>query len=74
MLIFSLATKHILAPKCLEEIILSAGSIGTSHILLHSGIGSSTELAALGIVSTHHLPDVGKKPVGPSLMEYSLHR
>ncbi len=60
MLIFSLATKHILAPKCLKEIILSAGSIGTPHILLHSGIGSSTELAALGIVSTHHLPDVGK--------------
>ncbi|PBK94153.1 pyranose dehydrogenase [Armillaria gallica] len=54
------ATKHILAPQCLKEIIFSAGSIGTPHILLHSGIGSSTELAALGIVSSHHLPDVGK--------------
>ncbi|SJL04319.1 uncharacterized protein ARMOST_07685 [Armillaria ostoyae] len=54
------ATKHVLAPKSLKEIILSAGSIGTPHILLHSGIGNSNELAALGIVSTHHLPDVGK--------------
>ncbi|KAK0499356.1 GMC oxidoreductase-domain-containing protein [Armillaria luteobubalina] len=53
-------TKHILAPKCLKEIILSAGSIGTPHILLHSGIGNSDELAVLGITSTHHLPDVGK--------------
>ncbi|KAK0439241.1 aryl-alcohol oxidase precursor [Desarmillaria tabescens] len=34
-------------------IILSAGSIGTPHILLHSGI-------ALGIASIVHLPDVGK--------------
>ncbi|KAK0499299.1 aryl-alcohol oxidase [Armillaria luteobubalina] len=54
------ATKHILAPKFLKEIILSAGSIGTPHILLHSGIGNSDELAALGIAPTHHLPDVGK--------------
>ncbi|KAK0190230.1 GMC oxidoreductase-domain-containing protein [Armillaria mellea] len=38
----------------------SGGSIGTPHILLHSGIGSSSELAALGISSTHHLSDVGK--------------
>ncbi|KAK0491668.1 GMC oxidoreductase-domain-containing protein [Armillaria novae-zelandiae] len=52
------ATKHILQP--LKEIILSAGSVGTPHILLHSGIGDRTELAAVGIVSTLHLPDVGK--------------
>ncbi|PBK63513.1 alcohol oxidase [Armillaria solidipes] len=52
------ATKHILKP--LKEIILSAGSIGTPHILLHSGIGDRTELAAVGIESTLHLPDVGK--------------
>ncbi|PBK94035.1 alcohol oxidase [Armillaria gallica] len=51
-------TKHILKP--LKEVILSAGSIGTPHILLHSGIGDRTELAAVGIESTLHLPDVGK--------------
>ncbi|KAK0499312.1 aryl-alcohol-oxidase from pleurotus Eryingii [Armillaria luteobubalina] len=54
------ATKQILVPKSLKEIILSAGSIGTPHILLHSGIGNSDELTALGIAPTHHLPDVGK--------------
>ncbi|KAK0243484.1 pyranose dehydrogenase [Armillaria nabsnona] len=54
------ATKHILAPLLLKEIILSAGVIGTPHILLHSGIGDSTELAHLGIPSTLNLSDVGK--------------
>ncbi|KAK0205619.1 aryl-alcohol oxidase precursor [Desarmillaria ectypa] len=53
-------SNHALAPPSLQEIILSAGSIGTPHILLHSDIGNSTELAALGIPSTLHLPDVGK--------------
>ncbi|KAK0190281.1 aryl-alcohol-oxidase from pleurotus Eryingii [Armillaria mellea] len=52
------ATKHILKP--LKEIILCAGSIGTPRILLHSGVGDRTELAAVGIESTLHLPDVGK--------------
>ncbi|PBK85299.1 aryl-alcohol oxidase precursor [Armillaria gallica] len=48
------------APPSLKEIILSTGSIGTPHILLHSGIGDDAELATLGIPSTLHLPDVGK--------------
>ncbi|KAK0447278.1 aryl-alcohol oxidase precursor [Armillaria borealis] len=51
---------HILAPSNLKEIILSAGSIGSPHILLNSGIGPRTELAALGIQPVLHLPDVGK--------------
>ncbi|KAK0460516.1 uncharacterized protein EV420DRAFT_1641064 [Desarmillaria tabescens] len=54
------ASIHTLAPPSLKEIVLSAGSIGTPHILLHSGIGDSIELAALGISPTVHLPDVGK--------------
>ncbi|KAK0230101.1 GMC oxidoreductase-domain-containing protein [Armillaria fumosa] len=54
------STKHILAPPLLEEIILSAGAIGTSHILFHFGIGDSVELALLGITSTLNLGDVGK--------------
>ncbi|KAK0460531.1 alcohol oxidase [Desarmillaria tabescens] len=54
------ATMHTLAPSNLKEIILSAGSIGSPHILLNSGIGDSAELSALGIQPVLHLPDVGK--------------
>ncbi|KAK7040117.1 hypothetical protein VNI00_009922 [Paramarasmius palmivorus] len=43
-----------------KEIILSAGSIMSPHILLHSGIGNSTELMALGIQPIHDLPSVGR--------------
>ncbi|KAG7098376.1 hypothetical protein E1B28_000334 [Marasmius oreades] len=43
-----------------KEIILSAGSIMSPHVLLHSGIGDSDELAAVGIDVVHHLPSVGK--------------
>ncbi|KAK0460486.1 alcohol oxidase [Desarmillaria tabescens] len=53
-------TTHILTPPNLKEIILSAGSIGSPHILLNSGIGSRPSLAALGIRPILHLPDVGK--------------
>ncbi|KAK0229846.1 aryl-alcohol oxidase precursor [Armillaria nabsnona] len=53
-------TKHSLAPTRLKEIVLSAGSIGTPHILLHSGIGDARELGDLHITPTLHLPDVGK--------------
>jgi choline dehydrogenase-like flavoprotein len=43
-----------------KEVILSAGSIMTPTILLHSGIGNSTELRAVGITPLHELPSVGK--------------
>ncbi|KAJ7020245.1 alcohol oxidase [Mycena alexandri] len=43
-----------------KEIVLSAGSIGTPNILLHSGIGNSSTLSALGITPLHNLPDVGR--------------
>ncbi|KAJ7693362.1 alcohol oxidase, partial [Mycena rosella] len=43
-----------------KEVILSAGSIGTPHILMHSGIGDSQSLASLGITPLHNLPSVGK--------------
>ncbi|SJL09360.1 uncharacterized protein ARMOST_12738 [Armillaria ostoyae] len=54
------ATMHILKPSTLKEIILSAGAIGSPHILLNSGIGDRTELSALGIQPVLHLPGVGK--------------
>ncbi len=43
-----------------KEIILSAGVIGTPHILLSSGVGDADELSVLGITPTVDLPDVGK--------------
>ncbi|KAF9264107.1 aryl-alcohol-oxidase from pleurotus Eryingii [Marasmius fiardii PR-910] len=43
-----------------KEIILSAGTIMTPHVLFHSGIGDSKELTSLGIDVVHHLPSVGK--------------
>ncbi|KAK0199320.1 hypothetical protein DFS33DRAFT_236098 [Desarmillaria ectypa] len=55
-----LVTTHTIAPKSLREIVLSAGSIDTPHILLHSGIGDAKELAALHITLALHLPDASK--------------
>ncbi|KAJ3575468.1 hypothetical protein NP233_g1085 [Leucocoprinus birnbaumii] len=43
-----------------KEVILSAGTIGTPTILLHSGVGDKTELEKLGITSVLDLLDVGK--------------
>ncbi|KAJ6535902.1 pyranose dehydrogenase [Mycena vulgaris] len=42
-----------------KEVILAAGTIGTPHILLRSGIGNKTTLEALGIRSMLDLPSVG---------------
>lgn len=43
-----------------REIILAAGTVGTPHILLNSGIGNSSELQEVGVKTVIHLPDVGK--------------
>lgn len=43
-----------------REVVLSAGAFHSPHILLHSGIGDSTELGAAGIPAVHHLPGVGR--------------
>ncbi|KAJ7347025.1 hypothetical protein DFH08DRAFT_809779 [Mycena albidolilacea] len=42
------------------RVLFSAGSIGTPHILLHSGIGDSESLDSLGISPVHDLPSVGR--------------
>ncbi|KAL0569908.1 hypothetical protein V5O48_012054 [Marasmius crinis-equi] len=49
--------QHVTASK---EIVVSAGTIGTPHILLNSGIGDSAHLEALGLDAIHHLPSVGQ--------------
>ena len=43
-----------------EEIILSAGAIGSPHILMLSGVGSAENLQSVGIPVVHHLPGVGQ--------------
>ncbi|KAF7376521.1 Pyranose dehydrogenase [Mycena sanguinolenta] len=55
-----------------KELILSAGSIGTPNILLHSGIGNSSTLSALGIKPTHNLPSVGQNLTDHSLIFLSF--
>ncbi|MEH6710712.1 MAG: choline dehydrogenase [Paraglaciecola polaris] len=46
--------------KASEEVILSAGSIGSPHLLQLSGIGDSETLKAAGVDVKHHLPGVGQ--------------
>ncbi|KAF7358832.1 hypothetical protein MSAN_01222800 [Mycena sanguinolenta] len=46
--------------KATKEIILSAGTVGTPSILMHSGIGDKNALTALGIPSVLDLPSVGQ--------------
>ncbi|KAF7377846.1 GMC oxidoreductase [Mycena sanguinolenta] len=43
-----------------NEVILSAGTIGTAQILLLSGIGPENDLSALGIKTILHNPAVGQ--------------
>ncbi|KAJ7745458.1 alcohol oxidase [Mycena maculata] len=54
-----------------KEVILSAGSIGTPHILMNSGIGDSQELSALGITPVHNLSSVGKNLTDHPLVRLS---
>ncbi|KAJ7243025.1 hypothetical protein C8J57DRAFT_66332 [Mycena rebaudengoi] len=51
---------HSFVVKAKKEIILSAGTVGTPSILLHSGVGDTRDLSALGLPSVLHLPSVGR--------------
>ncbi|KAJ7224974.1 hypothetical protein B0H12DRAFT_1267887 [Mycena haematopus] len=55
-----------------KEVILSAGSIGSPNILLHSGIGNSTALTSLGIQTVQNLPSVGQNLTDHSLLFLSF--
>ena len=50
---------QIVTVKAREEIILSAGSIGSPHILQVSGIGDANKLKKNGIKTIHELKGVG---------------
>ena len=43
-----------------DEIILSAGVIGSAHILMLSGVGPSDQISAVGLPVVHELPGVGQ--------------
>ncbi|KAJ6505290.1 aryl-alcohol oxidase [Mycena sanguinolenta] len=62
--------KHTLTAE--KEVIVSAGSIGSPNILLHSGIGDSKALSKLGIKSVHNLPSVGQNLTDHSLLFLSF--
>jgi choline dehydrogenase len=42
------------------EVILAAGTVGTPHLLMLSGIGDPQQLAAAGVPVMHELPSVGQ--------------
>ena len=43
-----------------KEVIISAGAVGSPHILMLSGVGPRRELEAADVVCQHELPAVGK--------------
>ena len=43
-----------------QEVVLSAGSIGSPQILMLSGVGDSQHLQEVGVAPVHHLPAVGQ--------------
>lgn len=43
-----------------REVILSAGAIGSPHILMNSGIGDGDVMSQAGVQPKHELPGVGK--------------
>ncbi|KAJ3520042.1 hypothetical protein NMY22_g12921 [Coprinellus aureogranulatus] len=55
--------------KASREIILSAGTIGSTQILLNSGIGDSKELSAVGVKPLVNIPSVGKNLTDHPLMQ-----
>ncbi|MGH1543398.1 MAG: GMC family oxidoreductase [Arenicella sp.] len=46
--------------KCRGEVVLSAGALGSPHILMLSGVGDVQELSKHGLPVVKHLPGVGK--------------
>ncbi len=56
-----------------KEVIVSAGTFHSPHLLLHSGIGDERDLRSWGITPLHHLPAVGRHlrdhPAAPIAME-----
>jgi choline dehydrogenase len=45
--------------RCNREVILSAGTVNSPHLLMLSGIGDHDHLSRHGIKTVHHAPEVG---------------
>ncbi|KAJ3748486.1 alcohol oxidase [Lentinula detonsa] len=54
-----------------REVIMSAGSINTPHILLNSGIGDNATLSAMNITPVHYLPSVGQNMLDTTVIYVS---
>ena len=54
------ASGEIRTVECSTEVVLSAGAIGSPHILQHSGIGDAARLRELGIGVVADAPQVGQ--------------
>lgn len=54
------ADGEIAVVRAEKEIVLSAGAVGSPHLLLLSGIGPRRELEAVGVPCRLDAPDVGK--------------
>jgi choline dehydrogenase-like flavoprotein len=54
------ADGQIQAVHAMCEVILSAGAVGSPHLLMLSGIGPRRELEAADVACRHELPAVGK--------------
>ena len=46
--------------RAVKDVVLSAGAVGSPHILLLSGVGPKRELEAVGVTCQLDAPDVGK--------------
>ena len=56
-----------------REVILSAGAIGSPHILMLSGIGPRRELEAADVPCRHELPAVGKHVKDHAFVPMAFH-
>ncbi|KAJ7653272.1 aryl-alcohol oxidase [Mycena polygramma] len=68
---FSQDMRELFTVNASKEIILSAGSVETPHLLLNSGIGNKSSLANHGIKAIVDLPDVGQNFVEQPLVSNS---
>ncbi|KAF5371725.1 hypothetical protein D9758_003500 [Tetrapyrgos nigripes] len=55
-----------------KEIVLSAGTVGSVKVLLHSGVGPSDSLTNIGITPLHNLPSVGRNLSEQALLPYGF--
>ncbi|WLW57292.1 GMC family oxidoreductase [Streptomyces sp. YU58] len=51
---------RVVTVRAAHEVVLTAGTIGSAHLLLRSGIGPERELREAGVELFHALPGVGR--------------